>query len=258
MPWRPRGRPEYDPQLDPYRDRAARLRDDAGAGVATMYVEVQGYATATSGRLWWSRWTPYRESLLISYFFTDGRSTDTFAGPDDLAGILSEWADGHDDVFGHWYGIEWLSESATEQTRANLELDPSTSFDPDRRAGLGRRFAADPHLRERDRALRLLLDEDTFVTHETGLALLARRDDAGTELVVEAMCRADLSTAVWLVDAVHAHRNDHHGDDDRRLRNYLESVTAGSDAGRRAAARDLLGGLSEPPVFPDPGPAVQE
>ncbi|RHA40999.1 hypothetical protein [Cellulomonas rhizosphaerae] len=60
-----------------------------------------------------------------------------------------------------------------------------------------------------DRLDALLLDpENTFVTSETALALVARDDAERIRLIASALVRADEDTANWLVDAVTCGHSD--------------------------------------------------
>lgn len=91
-----------------------------------------------------------------------------------------------------------------------------------------------------DRLLQLLLDpNDTAVTYETALALLARRDDRGVELILRAEVLADDNTSQWLGDAFATFRAESHGRDDDFLRSSLHAFAATSED-LRTAAQDLI------------------
>lgn len=89
-----------------------------------------------------------------------------------------------------------------------------------------------------ERLLQLLLDADTAVTYKTALALLARRDDVGVGLILQADVVADDDTSQWLGDAFASFCAESQGKDDEFLRSSLQSFVATSED-LRLAARDL-------------------
>ncbi|MBB3326400.1 hypothetical protein [Microlunatus antarcticus] len=97
-----------------------------------------------------------------------------------------------------------------------------------------------------ERLLHLLLDPwDTYVTFCTALALLARRDDRGVELVVRAAVLArDFNTGQWLFDAFGEVSAASLGAEDPFLRRGLGALTNSDDESLRLKAmeiRDWLG-----------------
>lgn len=126
MPWRPPAdAPEArDSRLDPYRDRAAVLRDEEGV-FATIYVRVETYWRRVGGHLWWRRWADPHEVLIgVMDFEHDGMHTDWLTGPEHLDEELEDWGSGRFRYVGETYRLEWLDDEATRQVREYMRIDP--------------------------------------------------------------------------------------------------------------------------------------
>ncbi|HSN44422.1 MAG TPA: hypothetical protein VLR88_10235, partial [Propionibacteriaceae bacterium] len=111
-----------NPRLDPYRHRAAEFRDNKGRR-GRFYVEPHQGSTAISGHLWWTRWSPPEEFVILWLETPEGYDTDTSILPEDLPDELDAWDQGQFRFLEETYQLTWLDDAATEAMRAALEID---------------------------------------------------------------------------------------------------------------------------------------
>lgn len=121
MPWHPPLGPARNPRLDQYRHRAARFSDDSGRR-GRFYVQPDVISTAISGHLWWTRWSPPQEFVILWIETPEGEDTDTWILPDDLDDELTDWARGQFRYIGETYRLTWLDDAATQAMRRALQL----------------------------------------------------------------------------------------------------------------------------------------
>lgn len=122
MPRHPPQGAKPNPRLDRYRHRAARFRNDSGRR-GHFYVQPSELATAISGHLWWKRWSPPQEFVILWIEDPDGRDTDTWILPEDLDAELDDWDRGQFRYLGDIYQLTWLGDDATNSIRQALQID---------------------------------------------------------------------------------------------------------------------------------------
>jgi hypothetical protein len=122
MPWRPDWSPSpVDHRLDPYRDRGGVvLLDD---GVLRIYVQVDQMCTQVSGHLWWRRWSPPREFVILHMLLDEETPTDTYLDEEDLDNELTYWAGGRFLWLGREYPLAWFRTHESAALRHMLGLD---------------------------------------------------------------------------------------------------------------------------------------
>ena len=100
-----------------YASRVARLlRGDRPAGYALIQADVR--ATTVSGRLWWRRWGPTRDELVVWTLVDDRFSDDYVWGPDVVFESTQSWDRGAFEHQGETLVAQWLDdhEAATVRT----------------------------------------------------------------------------------------------------------------------------------------------
>lgn len=123
VPWQPPIElARTNTRLDPYRHRAARFRDHSGRS-GTFYVEPDALSTQLSGYLWWRRWSPLEEFVILWIETPEGYNTDTWIRPDDLDDELNEWDQGRFRWIGGTYQLTWLDDGATQAIRRWLQIE---------------------------------------------------------------------------------------------------------------------------------------
>ncbi len=128
VPWRPSfENPIRNIRLDAYRHRAARLRDAAG-NLGTMYVEPELVAEQTTGHLWWRKWEPARELVILWIDDPDGGPTDyIWIMPDDLDEEIDRWEQGQFDLGEETVELVWLDDDASSRLRQKLAIEDDPS-----------------------------------------------------------------------------------------------------------------------------------
>lgn len=95
------------------------------------------------------------------------------------------------------------------------------------------------------RLLNLLLDPlDTIVTYRTALALLARRDGVGIDLLLRAEVEAKADTSRWIGEAFATFRASSWGGDDEFLRCSLRTHKGAPGSELDAAVEELIAWLN--------------
>lgn len=122
VPWRPPSVLARNPRLDPYRHMAARFSEDSGRS-GTFYVEPDALSTVRSGHLWWRRWSPLEEFVILWVETPQGEDTDTWILPDDLDDELTDWDKGQFRWIGETYRLTWLDDDATRALRRALQIE---------------------------------------------------------------------------------------------------------------------------------------
>lgn len=104
-----------NPRFDRYRDRVGRLfRGDNEVGL--VLVEVGPYSEQIGGWLWWRRWGPSRDMLLL-YIIIDGRFSDAVV--QDAEEKLAEYDAGHFRYYGELLHVRWTSVEESAQLRSS-------------------------------------------------------------------------------------------------------------------------------------------
>lgn len=110
------------PRLGPYRRRAGRITDPEGAA-GLIYVDVEVSSTRL-GHLWWRRWSPWRETVVLHVEYPDGELDDVYLD-DELEGEIDSWDRG--EFHGHpeeggptLFRVEWLNDEETVSVKAKL------------------------------------------------------------------------------------------------------------------------------------------
>jgi len=124
VPWSPPKDvpPLRNQRLDPYRHRAARFTHKSGRS-GTFYVQPDATSTMLSGHLWWRRWSPLREFVILWIITPDHRDTDSWVLPVDLDGELDDWVQGVFRWIGETYRLTWLDDTETLAMRRALQID---------------------------------------------------------------------------------------------------------------------------------------
>lgn len=126
VPWRPpfdRADGLPDARLDPYRERAGVVLDDAEVEIALLFVRVEMYSTRLGGFLWGRRWSSPYEVVHGFMEFTDGRFDDWLSWGEHLVGDLHEWAGDRFTYTGTKYRVRWLDDAASAEVRRRMSMD---------------------------------------------------------------------------------------------------------------------------------------
>lgn len=121
MPWAPRDEEEVgDPRLDPFRQRAGILVDDAGEEVGHVFLQVLQTWTRAGGHLWWSRWNP-PEEVVHGHTLLRGGSPDRWViSGARLDASIADW---RDEAFGHAgrrYRVVWQGDEESDRVRRGV------------------------------------------------------------------------------------------------------------------------------------------
>lgn len=101
-----------DPQLDRYRDRVGRLlRGETEVGLVLVRVQVQ--VEQAGGHLWWRRWGPPQDALLL-WTIVDGQFADHWLA-DSLDEELAAYDAGRFDYYGEELGVRWVDAEESAQ-----------------------------------------------------------------------------------------------------------------------------------------------
>lgn len=128
MSRRPTFKSDPNPRLDPYRHRAARFDDDSGRH-GRFYVQPDVIATVVGGHLWWTRWSPSQEFVILWIETPEGEDADTWILPDDLKDELFDWDQGRFQFLGQTYRLTWLDDTKTQEIRRALHIDDAPTSD---------------------------------------------------------------------------------------------------------------------------------
>lgn len=80
-------------------------------------------STATSGHLWWTRWSAPQEFVILWIETPEGQHTDTWIYPDTLDKELDEWDRGQFRYLGVTYRLTWLEDAETDEMRRALQIE---------------------------------------------------------------------------------------------------------------------------------------
>lgn len=114
--------PRTDHRLDPYRNRGGVVVLDDHQ-VLHVYVQVDALWTQTSGHLWWRRWSPPREFVILHMLFDDETQGDTWLVDDALDDELADWSKGRFKWDGHERPLTWFHAEESAGLRQTLGLD---------------------------------------------------------------------------------------------------------------------------------------
>ena len=114
MPWSPSfADASGDVRLDPYRGRAAELRDGDQV-VGHVLVETDFRAERAGGLLWWRRWSPPAEFAIVFTRVGEVEPTTTAVAPADLD-LFDRWAaSGYVDA-GRVLTPVWLDDAGSQR-----------------------------------------------------------------------------------------------------------------------------------------------
>lgn len=86
-----------------------------------MYVQPDVMSLQVGGHLWWRKWSPEREFVILYLETPDFRDTDTWILPDDLAAELDDWDEGRFE-WGETFRLTWMDDAAAEAMRQRWGL----------------------------------------------------------------------------------------------------------------------------------------
>jgi hypothetical protein len=123
----PDNEPLPDVRLNPYRDRAGRLRDASGAA-GVVYVRVQPI-WRQSGHLWWHRWSEPQESIDLWMILPGGQFADFWLTPGQIDdALIGKWECGQLGTFnGVKLDVTWSAPRSHDASgsRTSSELGSS-------------------------------------------------------------------------------------------------------------------------------------
>lgn len=124
MPWWPKDCDGgvVDHRIDPYRDRGAVVSDN-GEPVMRVFVQVDLERQHAAGHLWWRRWSPPREFVVLHMLMRDGFQTDSWLSDEVLSDELDDWSQGRFRWDGRPMRIDWFEASQSQTLREQLGLD---------------------------------------------------------------------------------------------------------------------------------------
>lgn len=115
-----------NPRIDPFRDRAGALtRLDDGSAAGQVYIEVEQVSAQLGGGLWWRRWGPWRDSLLI-YVEIGDEIDDISIGEPHIDDEIDEWRTGRFSHGDDEYAVEWLDDTETARVRTEFGFNPES------------------------------------------------------------------------------------------------------------------------------------
>jgi hypothetical protein len=89
-------------------------RDCEEAGL--LLGRVDAHATAVSGRLWWTKWSPTYDSLW-EWVLLDGQFSDHVVAPEDAEQALQDYTEGRYLFRGETLRLEWADPAESDQLR---------------------------------------------------------------------------------------------------------------------------------------------
>ena len=128
VPWRPpfeHADGLRNARLDPYRERAGVIFDDADVEFAKLFLRVETYSTRLGGILWARRWSAPFEVVHGFMKLADGRFDDWLSWDSHLDVDLHDWANGRFAYIGTEYRVRWLDDVASADIRRSMNLDDS-------------------------------------------------------------------------------------------------------------------------------------
>ncbi|GAA4567413.1 hypothetical protein GCM10023193_46350 [Planotetraspora kaengkrachanensis] len=121
VPWRPLTDDlmRRDPQLDPFRERAAFLIRD-GERVATLYLRAEAWWEQTGGHLWWRTWSEAKEHVHGFVLTQAGAFDDFIVDADDVHDELPDWVNNIFEYRGEILTVRWLDDASSRTVRADV------------------------------------------------------------------------------------------------------------------------------------------
>lgn len=112
----------YNPRLDPYRHRAARFELNSG-GSRKFYVQPDVLSTLRSGHLWWKRWAPPEEFVILWVLEKNEYESDDWILPVELDSELDDWGQGTFRWKGETHQLTWLDEIEAQAIRRLFDIE---------------------------------------------------------------------------------------------------------------------------------------
>lgn len=88
-----------------------------------FYVQPDVLSTVIGGHLWWRRWSPPEEFVILWIRTPDHHDTDTWVLPDDVSGEVDDWDQGIFRWVGEAYQLSWLDDTSTQAMRRALHIE---------------------------------------------------------------------------------------------------------------------------------------
>ena len=88
-----------------------------------MYVQPEVMSTVVGGHLWWRRWSPPQEFVILVIQTPDHHFTDDWVSPDELDDELYDWDQGRFLYIGETYQLTWLDDAETAVIRGDFGID---------------------------------------------------------------------------------------------------------------------------------------
>jgi len=88
-----------------------------------FYVQPDVLSTVIGGHLWWRRWSPPEEFVILWIRTPDHHDTDTWVLPDDLIGEVDDWDQGIFRWVGEVLQLSWLDDTSTQAMRRALQIE---------------------------------------------------------------------------------------------------------------------------------------